>query len=46
MVGVSLKSEEEALFSGKNIGRPKGRFNARSKKRNTGNINRKYEESP
>uniref|UniRef100_A0A2N9F8R9 CCHC-type domain-containing protein n=1 Tax=Fagus sylvatica TaxID=28930 RepID=A0A2N9F8R9_FAGSY len=45
MVGVSLKSEEEALFSGKNIGRPKGRFNAGSKKRNNENINRKYEKS-
>ena len=46
MIGVSLKSEEEALFSGKNIGRSKGRFNARSKKRNNENINRKYEKSP
>jgi hypothetical protein len=46
MIGVSLKSEEEALFSGKNIGRPKGRFNAISKKRNNENINRKYEKSP
>ena len=46
MVEVSLKSEEEALFSGKNIGRPKGRFNAGSKKRNNENINRKCEKSP
>ena len=46
MIGVSLKSEEEALFSGKNIGRPKGKFNAGSKKRNNENINRKYEKSP
>jgi hypothetical protein len=46
MVGVSLKSEEEALFSGKNIGRPKGTFNVGSKKRNNENINRKYEKSP
>uniref|UniRef100_A0A2N9J1Z6 CCHC-type domain-containing protein n=1 Tax=Fagus sylvatica TaxID=28930 RepID=A0A2N9J1Z6_FAGSY len=45
MVEVSLKSEEEALFSGKNIGRPKGRFNVGSKKRNNENINRKYEKS-
>jgi hypothetical protein len=46
MVGVSLNSEEEALFSGKNIGRPKGRSNVASKKRNNENINRKYEKSP
>jgi hypothetical protein len=46
MVGVSLKSEEEALFSSKNISRPKGRFNVGSKKRNNENINRKYEKSP
>jgi hypothetical protein len=46
MVEVSLKSEEEALFSGKNIGRPKGRFNVGSKKGNNENIDRKYEKSP
>jgi hypothetical protein len=46
MVGVSLKSEKEALFSSKNIGRPKGRFNARSKKINNENLNRKYQKSP
>ena len=46
MVGVSLKSEEEALFSGKNIGQPKGRFNAGSKKINNENLNRKYQKSP
>ena len=34
MVGVSLKSEEEALFSGQNKDRPKRRFNAGSKNRN------------
>ncbi len=28
MVGLWIKSEEEALFRGKNIRRPKGRFNA------------------
>jgi hypothetical protein len=46
MVRVSLKSEEEALFSSKNIGRPKGRFNVGSKKRNNENINREYKKSP
>ena len=34
MVGVSLKSEEEALFSGHYKDRPKKRFNAGSKNRN------------
>ena len=34
MVGVSLKSEEEALFSGHYKDRPKRRFNAGSKNRN------------
>ena len=34
MVGVSLKSDEEALFSGQYKDRPKRRFNASSKNRN------------
>ena len=34
MVGVSLKSEEEALFSGHYKDRPKRRFNVGSKNRN------------